>query len=262
VIKEGEWAMEDRIERELRRHQLALRMIAHRAGRRTICGFTGLTKQKIKTLRGEWNVRSKGCRRGPPPTSTAAAFFHSAHARSEASVIALFCKLYGLVPSEKIPRAPRVFPTLDRGERLCDVYEAFRTYFPQSQVTFEEIVLLAIELAEPNSLEIKSCISCPRVVVIDLQSVKNRSCSRCDENERRRRADAARAGGKVLSRKKVQKPKIPHQKEDTGYRKTQDKPEVEVRQADKLKEEGRQHTEHGDDRQGELHDGKQGDEEG
>lgn len=181
--------MEDRIGRELRRHQLALRMIAHRARRQTICNFAGLTREKIKTLRREWRVKSSGRRRGPSPTLLSP-FFRSAQMRSEASVIALFCKIHGAVPAEKIVEAARYYPSLDRGERLCDVYEAYRTYFPESAVSFELIVLLAIGMAEPNSLELRRCGTCPGIVVVDLLSVKNRNCSQCVRTEEKRRKDA------------------------------------------------------------------------
>ena len=170
--------MEDRIGRELRRHQVALRMISHRARRRTICAFTGLTREKIKTLRKEWNVRSPGRRRGPSPTSLSA-FFHSPASRSEASVIALFCSVHDVIPAVKIKDAAKYYPTLERAERLCDVYEAYRTYFPESEVEFELIVLLALGLAESNQLEVASCETCAGTVVIDLTSLKHRSCSHC-----------------------------------------------------------------------------------
>jgi hypothetical protein len=110
--------------------------------------------------------------------------------RSEASVIALFCRLHGAVPTERIVEAARFYPNLERGERLCDVYEAYRTYFPESEVNFELIVLLAIGLAEPNSLDLRRCSTCPSAVVIDLLSVKNRNCSQCARTEEKRRKDA------------------------------------------------------------------------
>jgi hypothetical protein len=182
--------VEDRIGRELRRHQLALRMIAHRARRQTICNFAGLTREKIKTLRREWQVDSSGRRRGPSP-SLLAAFFRSARMRSEASVIALFCKIHGAVPTEKILEAARYYPNLERGERLCDVYEAYRTYFPESEVNFELIVLLALGMAEPHSLDLRRCGTCRCIVVIDLLSVKNRNCSECARIEEKHRKSAA-----------------------------------------------------------------------
>src|SRR3984957_7150608 len=164
-------------------------MIAHRARRQTICNFAGLTREKIKTLRREWHVKSSARRRGPSPTLLSA-FFRSARMRSEASVIALFCKIHGAVPNETIVEATRYYPNLDRGERLCDVYEAYRTYFPESEVSFELIVLLAIGLAEPNSLDLRRCSTCACIVVIDLLSVKNRNCSQCARIEEKRRKDA------------------------------------------------------------------------
>src|ERR1700730_8818385 len=164
-------------------------MIAHRARRQTICNFSGLTREKIKTLRREWHVKSAGRRRGPSP-SLLSAFFRSARMRSEASVIALLCKIHGAVPNETIVGAARYYPNLDRGERLCDVYEAYRTYFPESEVNFELIVLLAIGLAEPNSLDLRRCGTCPGIVVIDLLSVKNRDCSQCARIEEGRRKEA------------------------------------------------------------------------
>ena len=191
--------MEDRIGRELRRHQLALRMIAHRARRQTICNFAGLTREKIKTLRREWHVKSEGRRRGPSP-SLLSAFFRSARMRSEASVIGWFCKIHGAVPTEKIIEAARYYPNLDRGERLCDVYEAYRTYFPESAVNFELIVLLAIGMAEPNSLDLRRCSTCPCIVMIDLLSVKNRNCSQCARIEEKRRKDSIGAAKTPLPR--------------------------------------------------------------
>jgi len=172
--------MEDRIERGFRRHKLALRMISHRARRRTICNFTGLTRERIKTIRREWHVSSKDCRRGPSPTSLIV-FFRSPRIRSEASVIAFFCRILGAVPNEKIPNAARYYPTLERGERLCEAYEAFSTYFPDTKVNFELIVLLAISLAEPHALELKSCRNC-RKAIITLDEQRSRfMCEQCDK---------------------------------------------------------------------------------
>jgi hypothetical protein len=250
--------VEDRIGRELRRHQLALRMIAHRARRRTICNFTGLTRERIKTLRREWQVTSKGRRRGPSPSSLSA-FFRSARMRSEASVIALFCQIQGAVPTEKIPKATRYFPTLERGERLCDVYEAYRTYFPESEVNFELIVLLAIGLAEPHALELKNCITCPRVIVFDLLSVKHRNCSQCEQKEGPALQVSKRA---VLSRKEARQSLTSHQKKRAADRKPEHAPEREMRKSQELKEERDQNAEKSESRQAELHEWHDGSEEG
>jgi hypothetical protein len=233
-------------------------MIAHRARRRTICNFTGLTRERIKTLRREWQVTSKGRRRGPSPSSLSA-FFRSARMRSEASVIALFCKIQGAVPTEKIPKAARYFPTLERGERLCDVYEAYRTYFPESEVNFELIVLLAIGLAEPHALELKTCTTCPRVIVFDLLSVKHRSCSHCEQKDGPGLQVSKRT---VLPRKEARQSLTTHQKKRTADRKPEHAPKGEIRKSQELKEQRDQNAKKSEGRQGELHEGHEGSKEG
>ncbi len=252
--------MEDRIGRELRRHQLALRMIAHRARRHTICNFAGLTREKIKTLRREWHVKSEGRRRGPSPTLLSA-FFRSARMRSEASVIALFCRIHGAVPAENIVEAARYYPNLDRGERLCDVYEAYRTYFPESEVNFELIVLLAIGLAEPNSLDLRRCSTCPGIVVIDLLSVKNRDCSQCARTEERRRKDSISGAKAALTGKKTHKPVVRDQQKRAAQGSTDHAPERKVRGTQKLEEQRGQETQKGDGGQEDLNDGQESDKE-
>jgi hypothetical protein len=230
--------MEDRIGRELRRHQLALRMIAHRARRRTICDFTGLTRERVKTLRREWNVTSKGRQRGPSPTSLSA-FFRSARMRSEASVIAVFCQLYDVVPKEKITRAARYFPNLGRGESLCDVYEAYRTYFPGSGVNFELVTLLAVGLAEPDSLGMRRCTSCPGVIVVDLLSVTHRQCSECERLEKDRVDQRSPHVALAVARKKMHETVIGHQEEPAADRKPDHPPKGEIRRTKKPEEQGR-----------------------
>jgi hypothetical protein len=249
----------DRIGRELRRHQLAVRMISHRARRRTICNFTGLTRQKIKTLRHEWNVRSKGRRRGPSPTSVSA-FFANAQMRTEASVIALFCKLHELIPATKIPEAARLYPNLERGERLCEVFEAYGTYLPESTVSFELITLLAIGLAAPAGLELVGCATCQGVIVVDALSIRRRVCSHCAHIEEQSAKEAKRAPKGTSSRKKANQSMIPDQQEHAARRKDQHAQEGKVRGAQGPKEERGQHPEERDRRQDELNDRQEGDE--
>lgn len=240
--------MEDRIGLNLRRHQVALRMIAHRARRRTIVNFTGLTRERIKTLRREWNVRSKGRRRGPSPTSLST--FFREEMRDEVAVVALFLKIYGAMSSERIPRAANVYPNLDRGERLCEVYEAYRTYLPESEVTFELIVLLAIELAEPDSLEMRRCLTCPRLIVLEILSLRHRHCPQCEEAEEERLKGAARHGRSA--RKQRNDPAVGHQEQHAADGEDKHAPEGEVRQVRKLEEKRRQQTQHRDRRDHDL----------
>jgi len=187
-------ATEDRIGRELRRYQLAMRMVAHEARTQTICDFTGLTRERTKTLRREWNVAPEARHRGPSPTSLAV-FFRSSRIRSEASSLAVFCRILGVVSSVRIGDAARFLPSLDCGERLCDVFEAYRTHFPKSEVGFEQIVLLATALAQGDVLALGNCASCGGIILMDQLAVGRRLCSQCHRNSDPDPLSSASSGG-------------------------------------------------------------------
>jgi Flagellar transcriptional activator (FlhC) len=170
--------MEDRIGRELRRNQLATRMVSHKARTQTICDYTGLARERIKTLRGDLHVSSDQRHRGPSPSSVSV-FFRSARIRCEASALAVMCRVLGAVGPEPIVDAARRYPNLERGERLCDVYEAFRTLFPASGVSFEQIVLLAINMAQGDVLQLQYCQGCDVAILADRLAAAQRLCSVC-----------------------------------------------------------------------------------
>lgn len=171
----------DRIGRDLRRYQLAMRLITHEARTGTICDWTGLTRERLKSLRREWGVPPESRHRGPSPTSLSV-FFRSPRARSEASVIAMLCRMMGAVSSVRIPDAARFLPSLDRGERLCDAFEAFRAYVPESPIEFEQVVLLALALAQGDALELGRCKNCEGLILIDRLAVSRSVCSYCRRN--------------------------------------------------------------------------------
>jgi hypothetical protein len=181
--------MEDRIGRELRRNQLATRMVSHKARTQTICDYTGLARERIKTLRRDWHVASDQRHRGPSPSSVSV-FFRSARMRNEASALGVMCRVLGAVGPLPIADAARRYPNLERGEQLCDVYEAFRTFFPRSQVSFEQIVLLAVGTAQGDVLRLETCPGCDAVILADRLAAPQHLCARCQREE------AATAGGR------------------------------------------------------------------
>jgi hypothetical protein len=174
--------MEDRIGRELRRNQLATRMVSHKARTQTICDYTGLARERIKTLRRDWHVGSDQRHRGPSPSS-ASVFFRSARIRSEAAALGVMLRVLGAVGSLPIADAERRYPNLERGEQLCDVYEAFRTYFPKSQVSFEQVVLLAVGMAQGDVLRLETCPGCATVILADRLAATQHLCARCQREE-------------------------------------------------------------------------------
>lgn len=176
---------EDRIGRDLRRYQLAIRLVTHEARTGTICDWTGLTRERLKTLRREWGIPTGTRHRGPSPTSVSV-FFRSPRARSEASLLAMLCRMMGAVSSTRMPDAARMLPSLDRGERLCDAFEAFRVCLPESQVEFEQVVLLALALAQGDALELGHCKNCDAIILIDRLAVGGSICSFCHRDADRR----------------------------------------------------------------------------
>jgi hypothetical protein len=170
--------MEDYISRNLRREEVAARMVLHQARPQTICAFTGLTHERTKSIRKAMKVGSKRRHRGPSPSSLRA-FFRSARTHNEASCIALYCRFRQAVPAERMENAARFFPSLTRAERLCDVHEAYRTIFPRSELELEQTILIAIGLAQGDLIELRTCATCPRTILIDRLAPGEHLCSRC-----------------------------------------------------------------------------------
>jgi hypothetical protein len=170
--------MLDRIGRELRRWQLAIRMLSHQARTQAICDFTGLARERIKTLRREWSVPKEDRHRGPAPSSLSP-FFRSSRTRSEVSTLAVLCRVLEAVPAEPVADAARRYPTLDRGDSLCDVFEAFRTLFPRVELGFEQLVLLATTLAAGEVTKLERCGRCGASILVDGLAVSRDLCSAC-----------------------------------------------------------------------------------
>ena len=110
--------------------------------------------------------------------------------RSEASALGVMCRVLGAVGPLPIADAARRYPNLERGEQLCNVYEAFRTYFARSQVSFEQIVLLAVGMAQGDVLRLEQCQGCDAVILSDRLAAPQRLCARCQRDE------AAAVGGR------------------------------------------------------------------
>jgi len=168
----------DRLGRELRRYQLAMRLMIHEARTQTICDWTGLTRERLKTLRHEWSIPSEARHRGPSPTSLSV-FFRSPRARGESSALAVLCRILGAIPSARMAHAARRLPSLDAGEQLCDAFEAYQVYFPRSGIEFEQAVLLVLALAQGDALALQHCTNCDGLFLIDRFAAMRRICSHC-----------------------------------------------------------------------------------
>src|SRR5580693_2081399 len=122
---------EDRYSRDLRRLNLAQRLIRHEVRTQWICAWTGLSDDKTSG-----NVRRH---RGPSPTRLAS-FLRSPTLRAEASAIGGLACASGAIFPTPTPHARRDPPGVEAVERLCHVFELYREGVPQSHFTMDQFI--------------------------------------------------------------------------------------------------------------------------
>jgi len=170
--------VEDPDDRDLRRRQLAKRLVSHHARTQTIYAFTGYTRHRLATLRKRWGVPLEDRHRGPSPTSFSV-FFRSPRARNVATVAAVICRLLGATrPTVESPPSRRSLD-LRFGEQLCEVHEALSACFPDIELEFEQVMLLAIGLSRHGFIDLTTCVKCGIAVLADQLSLRRRTCTSC-----------------------------------------------------------------------------------
>ena len=169
---------EDPDERDLRRRQLAKRLVSHHARTQTIFEFTGYSRHRLATLRRRWQVPPEERHRGPSPTSFSV-FFRSPRARNVATAAAVICRLLGATRPAVGGRISRGIANLDFGEQLCEVHEALQACFPNVELEFEQVMLLAIGLSRHESIDLTTCVKCGIAVLADQLALRRRTCGSC-----------------------------------------------------------------------------------
>lgn len=164
-------------DRELRRRQLAQRLVVHRARTQTIFLLTGLSRHQLATLRQRWRVTDEMRHRGPPPTSFAV-FRSTVRVRAEAAALAVFWRILATVGTSNV-RLHTPTSAVEIGERLCEVSEAYLACFPKSELELEHLVLLVRGLEEADAIALSKCGSCGAVILVDLLELRRRLCSHC-----------------------------------------------------------------------------------
>lgn len=169
----------DGARRDSRRYQVALRLMAHQARTGTISAITSLSRHQQEALRARWGITEDTRRRGPSPTSLSR-FTHSPRARSEGAVLAVFCRIYGLLPVGSLAGVSRrKLLSLEFGERLCDAYESYRACFPWVKLEIEELLSFALGIAADEVIGLGRCESCSGTVIIDRLAPHRPSCAQC-----------------------------------------------------------------------------------
>jgi hypothetical protein len=171
---------EDRYTRDLRRIQLAHRLIQHEARTYWIRAFTRFTEGRIRNLLRSYGLASDGLHRyrGSPPRLYARLVVPKNH--SEASALAGIAFIWRLVPEEPVPNAWRTLPSLDFGETVCDAFELFRHMIPGGTLNLDRFILLVMALAQ-RQLTVGHCSHCRALILLDPLGAKRRICVHCEK---------------------------------------------------------------------------------
>jgi hypothetical protein len=175
---------EDRYSRDLRRINLAQRLIRLEARTHTIRVWTGLSDERVRNLYRSYTGSDGPLRhRGPSPRRVLK-IMRSPGLHCEASAVGALAHVVGLIPAQPLANAQRALPTVSNGEKVCHVFELFRHVVPQARFTIDQFILLVTALAEGVDFEMGHCTECHAALLIDRYGATRRLCLWC-----RRHAD-------------------------------------------------------------------------
>ncbi|HYL03157.1 MAG TPA: hypothetical protein VEU54_07030 [Steroidobacteraceae bacterium] len=173
---------DDRYSRERLRLELALRFLRHEARTQTIRAWTGLSDDRIRKLYRSYMSHARHelpRHRGKSPHQ-AGYFTRSLRLQQESAVLASVLTLLGVVPPQaEADTSAAPLPGLARGELLCQAFEAYRTFVPAAQISFEHAVFLATALARGQELRLAGCAGCGGLLVTERFPALERRCQHC-----------------------------------------------------------------------------------
>jgi hypothetical protein len=171
---------EDRYSRDLRRIQLAHRLLRHEVRTYWIRAFTHLTEGRIRNLLRSYGLATDGVHRyrGSPPRLYTQFMIPGNH--SEASALAGVALNWHLVPEESVGNARRTLPGLEFGEHLCEAFELFRVLVPGGTLNLDRLILLVMALAE-RQLTVGHCSDCWALILLDPLGAKRSRCVSCEK---------------------------------------------------------------------------------
>lgn len=171
-----------RFSRHYRRIELGLRLLAHGARPQTASTWSGLTQDRLVTLKRRWMPDASSGLRGPPPTSFHPFFRSSLRAQHAA----IFASLHRAVVQPAGYSAPsgRIATSLDDGERLCEAFEICKEWQPDTDLEFDQAVLLARGITRSEEIELARCLICRCAMLIDKLAAIRDKCDRCRKHAR------------------------------------------------------------------------------
>jgi len=171
---------EDRYLRDLRRINLAQRLILMEVRTQWICALSGLTGERVRNLYNSYagTMRLKRRRRGPSPKKTLS-FVRSSLLLSEASALAGLAYRMEIIPAQPVKKPERLLRGVEMGERLCDTFELYRELIPGSTFCMEHFIALVLELAEGATVQLGRCEVCQGALLLDRLGSGRKRCPAC-----------------------------------------------------------------------------------
>jgi hypothetical protein len=169
---------DDPILRENRRSELARRLISHGVRTKLITQLTGLTRNRLATVRRRLMVKDKARPRGPARSSLEI-FLGTPQARSEGAALVFLCSAFEIPIELNAPSLPAT-ASLSFTERLCETYEAFRAFFPTTEIELEELILLRSSIENGDEVRSAKCRVCKGLILIAPFEGARRACAVCD----------------------------------------------------------------------------------
>lgn len=173
---------EDRYARELRRLELAARMIRLGLRAHAVRQWTGLAKKRLEKLRADvlrQRVVGPVARHHGPPRTSVMIFFKPLARRDEGAALAALCRLYQVLPSGRGEVELKHLASVARGERLCQAYEAYLALVPSPRFALDEVLLLVSELTRGETVALQACEQCAALLLVDLGNPQPYLCWSC-----------------------------------------------------------------------------------
>lgn len=188
---------ESRYTRDLRRINLAQRMIQHEVRTQWICAWAGISDERVRNLVKSYDQGRVGVarHRGPSP-KVFTPLLRTSAMRSEASALAGLACALNLIPTSPIVNARSVLPGVELGERLIYTFELYKFVVPAAKLKMDHFILLVVSLAEGKELEVGHCSHCQAAVLRDHLGRARPECEMCRRHGRRQGA-RARANERV-----------------------------------------------------------------
>jgi hypothetical protein len=181
---------DDRYTRDIRRMNLAHRLIQHEVRTQWICRWTGLSPERVRNLyRSYRQTQSPVSRhRGPVPRQIQS-LMRSTALRNEASALAGLAVAMRLVPAKRMEHTGKTVPGIALGERVCLAFDIFRRIVPGGTFSMDQFILLVLCLCQDDSLGVEHCSHCDGALLVDRLAPSRHVCGWCRQATRDERSD-------------------------------------------------------------------------